>query len=336
MTRPRRVIIVPVVEDRASTFGTHLYPGPYPKKHDISPHFANRQRMDFLTMNLPKSRRGLLLSLANSKAPTSSEGRNPPSIVTDHDGNRLFGRDFQRTQGDHYVSPTHDSEGMRSTIQKSKICALNLPSASSGAINTWTIHSSRGIREPDPKCRSAERDFVTSMQSTVSGVGRTNHIFGAVPSRNDQTYRLRSIKLDVQNVASPQAEEVKRIGSPSTPNSKPKSRGGENRVMFSSQGRWSTFFSEADLQKPAPPDWEPIAGIADSSLLEDSTGNASPKSRTSSTFESDGIRTTMRWRSRALPPKRHRLDPSARGPTSPTDTRCPLPAFSPPALSPHC
>jgi hypothetical protein len=297
--------------------------------------------MDFLTLNLPKSRRGLLLSLANSKISTASEGRNPPSIVTDHDGIRLFGRDLQRTQGEDNVSPTHNSEGMRSTIQKSKICTYGLPSPTSGGINAWTMNRPCSIREHQASDHnlkssgqeicSAERDFVTSMQSTVSGVGRTNRVFGAVPSRNDQAYRLRSKKYlsEVPNVVMQHAEAVDESRSPSTPNTKPRSRGGENRVMFSSQGRWSTFFSEEDLQKPLLPDGNLTAGITDPTLQDDHTGNASPKSRSSSTFESDGIRTTLHWRSRGLAHPRRLIDARARarGPASPSDSRCPsLPA----------
>jgi hypothetical protein len=297
--------------------------------------------MDFLTLNLPKSRRGLLLSLANSKISNSSEGRNPPSIVTDHDGNRLFGRDLQRTQGGRHVSPTHDSEAMRSTIQKSKLYTFRLPSPSLRGIYTETINSPLGIREPQTSDHnvkpwqqgvcigSAERDFVTSMQSTVSGVGRTNQIFGAVPSHNDQTYRLRYLKhsSDAPMVAVQQiSEEPDRFGSPSTPSTKPRSRGGENRVMLSSQGHWSTFFSEGDLQKQPLPYGKLASGATDPILLEDHTGNASPKSRTSSTFESKGIRTTMRWRPRDGPLRRPRLDasatPTARGPASPSSPRC--------------
>ncbi len=92
--------------------------------------------------------------------------------------------------------------------------------------------------------------------------------------------------------------------------------------MFSSQGRWSTFFSEEDLQKPMLPDGGHTTGATDLILLDDHTGNISPKSRTSSTFESDGIRATLLWRSGDLHRRRRHLDARARGPSSPSDPRC--------------
>ena len=227
-------------------------------------------------MNLPKSRRGLLLSLSNTRNPDAASGINPPSQITDCEGNRLFGRDMQRTKNSNYLSPTHNSEGLRATLENSyargsDTMVVKYPY--SFDISTF------------PQDETASRDFVTSLQSNVCGVARTSRIFSAIHSQNDRNYRMKSPKNASAGLefGGKMSTEAKITG------------GGETRVIFSADGRWSTFFSEDDLrnQTMLRLSTEPTADSEGVDALQ----ATSPRIRTSSTFQSDGMSRTMNWRS---------------------------------------
>ena len=241
--------------------------------------------MDFLTLNLPKSRRGLLLNLSNTRNPSAQTGLNPPYIITDCEGNRLYGRDLHRTKQEGCsLSPTHNSNGMRTTLEKSPIVGVETTEQPS----ITAFSTSQSVHG------TASRDFITSIQSNFTGVGRTNSIFSAMHSQNDRNYRLKPLKPS--NNTAYIASDADRLNS--TPEiSKPLTAGGENRVISGAHGRWSTFFSEEDLVRPSRPSTETQTKSAENAVSpEESWSQASLRIRTSSTFQSDGVRDTMSWR----------------------------------------
>jgi hypothetical protein len=236
-------------------------------------------------LTLPKSRRGLLLNLSNTSNPDGASGINPPSIITDSEGNRLKGRDLQRTKFNDneletHLSPTHDSGALRSTLENSHAKYIR----SNTTRRSFSIDTANAA--PDG---TATRDFVTSLQSNACGVARTSRIFSATHSQNDRIYKLKP------STAVGSSLELSAPGNKPFETARPSRSGGENRVIFSAHGRWSTFFSEEDLRKPPKiiPSTEPI----DTPVKNDETLLGSPTSRTSFTFQSDNMRQTMNWRS---------------------------------------